>query len=142
MAGTRLLLDTGPLVGYLNARDQHHAWARHCWEAAFDPFWTCEPVISEAVFVLQSERLSVDPLLRLMERGVICLEFSLEAHRVDVFRLMRKYEDQPMSVADACLVRMAELETDCHVVTTDRDFQVYRRSGRGVIPLLAPWTTS
>jgi predicted nucleic acid-binding protein len=53
--------------------------------------------------------------------------------------LLRKYADVPMSVADACLVRMAELAGNCQVFTTDRDFLVYRRSGRQVIPLLAPF---
>jgi predicted nucleic acid-binding protein len=139
MAGTRLLLDTGPLVGYLNAADQHHRWATECWTALFDPLWTCEAVVSEAVFVLQSEGLSVEPILRLVDRGVIRLDFSLKDNRTDVFRVLRKYADQPMSVADACLVRMAELHPDSRVFTADRDFLVYRRSGRGVIPLLAPF---
>ena len=62
-----------------------------------------------------------------------------DAQRADVVRLLRKYADVPMSVADACLVRMAELAVSCQVFTTDRDFLVYRRSGRQVIPLLAPF---
>jgi len=61
-----------------------------------------------------------------------------DAHS-DIFRLLRKYADQQMSVADACLVRMAELNERCQVFTTDRDFRVYRRKGRHVIPLLAPF---
>jgi uncharacterized protein len=139
MAATKLLLDTGPLVGYLNRTDQHHAWAVHCWSALFDPLWTCEAVLSEAVFALVSEGQSPEPILRLVERGVIRLGFALDAQRVDVFRLLRKYADQPMSLADACLVRMTELTERCQVFTTDHDFLVYRRKGRHVIPLLAPF---
>jgi len=45
-----------------------------------------------------------------------------------------------MSLADACLVRMAELDDESRVFTTDRDFLVYRRRGRHVIPLLAPFS--
>jgi len=56
-----------------------------------------------------------------------------------VFRLLRKYADRPMSLADACLVRMAELTDGCQVFTTDKHFRVYRRKGRHVIPLLAPF---
>jgi predicted nucleic acid-binding protein len=104
----------------------------------FEPMWTCEAVLSEAVFVLQSEDLAIDPILRLLERGIVRVNFSMEANRPDVFRLLRKYADQPMSVADACLVRMSELSQNSRVFTTDRDFVVYRRSGRGVIPVLAP----
>jgi uncharacterized protein len=53
--------------------------------------------------------------------------------------LLAKYENLPMSLADACLVRMAELTQDCKVLTVDRDFRVYRRHGRHIISLLAPF---
>jgi hypothetical protein len=44
-----------------------------------------------------------------------------------------------MDLADACIVRMSELERDCRVITVDRrDFSVYRRNGRDLIPLVAP----
>lgn len=139
MAATRVLLDTGPLIGYLSRKDQHHDWAVECWSALFDPLWTCDAVLSEAVFALQSEGIGIEPLLRLVERGIIRMEFVLDDHRPDVFRLLRKYDDQPMSLADACLVRMAELHQNCQVLTTDRDFLVYRRHGRHVIPILSPF---
>lgn len=139
MAVTRVLLDTGPLIGYLNRNDQHHDWAVDCWKALSEPLWTCEAVLSEAIFVLQSERAGPDPILRLLERRIVRVEFAMNDHRSDVARLLRKYADQPMSLADACLVRMAELTDACQVFTTDRDFRVYRRKGRHVIPLLSPF---
>lgn len=141
MAGTSVIVDAGPIVAYLNRRDRHHAWAVACWQAIFDPLTTCEAVVSEALFLLVSEDLDPDPLLVLLERGIIRLDFDLDENRPDVFRLLRKYADQPMSVADACLVRMAELTERCQVFTTDRDFRVYRRKGRHVIPLLSPFAT-
>lgn len=139
MAATRVLLDTGPLVAYLNRNDQHHAWAVECWTALFDPLWTCEAVLSEAIFLLQSERADPEPILRLVERRIVRLDFVMDDHRPDVFRLLRKYADQPMSMADACLARMAELVDPCQIFTTDKDFLVYRRKGRHVIPLLSPF---
>ena len=72
-------------------------------------------------------------------RGVVNLSFDVAAHQADVWRLLRTYADQPMSLADACLVRMAELTERCQVFTTDRDFLIYRRKGRHVIPMLAPF---
>jgi predicted nucleic acid-binding protein len=63
----------------------------------------------------------------------------MEKNRADILNLLRKYADQRISLADACLVRMAELNENCQVLTTDRDFLVYRRKGRSVIPLLAPF---
>src|SRR5262245_42565927 len=134
MAAIKVLVDTGPLVAYLNRRDRHHRWAIACWKALFDPLWTCEAVLSEAIFLLQSEGADPEAMLQLVERGIVRLDFVLDAHRADVFRLLRKYADQPMSVADACLVRMAELADASQVFTTDRDFLVYRRKGRHRIP--------
>jgi predicted nucleic acid-binding protein len=132
-------VDTGPLVAYLNRRDRHHRWAVECWSALFDPLWTCAAVLSEAVFLLQSEGASPEPILGLVERRIVRLDFVMNDHRADVFRLLRKYRDRPMSLADACLVRMAELAEASQVFTTDRDFLVYRRRGRHVIPLLSPF---
>lgn len=139
MAATRVLVDTGPLVAYLNRRDRHHAWAVECWKALTDPLRTCEAVVSEAVFLLQSEGADLNPLLQLIERDLVRLDFVMSDHRADVLRLLRKYRDQPMSVADACLVRMAELADQSQVFTTDTDFRVYRRKGRHTIPLLSPF---
>jgi len=101
--------------------------------------WTCEPVLTEAVFLMQSDGGSAEPVLRLVERGIVKVEFDCGSQWPDVCRLIRKYRDRPMSLADACLVRMAELEDESQVFTTDRDFLVYRRRGRHVIPLLSPF---
>lgn len=139
MGATRVLVDTGPLVAYLNRRDRHHGWAVECWKALSDPLWTCEAVVSEAIFVLQSAGADPDPVLQLIERDLVRLDFTVADHRPDVFRLLRKYRDRPMSLADACLVRMAELADASQVFTTDRDFVVYRRKGRQAIPLLSPF---
>jgi predicted nucleic acid-binding protein len=139
MAATRVLLDTGPLVAYLNRNDRHHRWAVGCWNALVDPLWTCEAVLSEAIFLLQSEGAHPEPILRLVERGIVRLDFVMHDHRPDVFRLLRRYADRTMSMADACLVRMTELADPCQVFTTDHDFLVYRRKGRHAIPVLSPF---
>jgi predicted nucleic acid-binding protein len=89
---------------------------------------------------LQSGGVSIDPLLELFERGLVRIDFSISSYQPDVWESLRKYADQPMSLADACLVRMAELNDNCQVFTTDRDFLIYRRKGRSVIPLIAPFT--
>lgn len=139
MAATKILLDSGPLVGFLSETDQNHRWAVEVWNSLYDPLWTCEAVLSEAIFLLQLVKASADPLLELFERGLVRIDFSVSSHRSDLWRLLRKYADRPMSLADACLVRMAEVHERCQVFTTDRDFLVYRRKGRSMIPLLAPF---
>ncbi len=139
MAATKVFLDSGPLVGFLCETDQHHRWAVDAWNSLYDPLWTCEAVLSEAIFLLQSVEVSINPLLELFERDLVKIDFEVSRQRSDLWRLLRKYADRPMSLADACLARMAELHERCQIFTTDKDFLVYRRKGRGVIPLLAPF---
>jgi predicted nucleic acid-binding protein len=135
---TRYLLDTGPLVAYLNRRDEHHAWAVETLERLPSPVVTCEAVLSEACFLTRRLPGGPEAVLALVARGALGVDLRLASEIDPIRRLMRKYADVPMSLADACLVRMAELERDSVVLTTDRDFTVYRRNRRQVIPLLAP----
>jgi predicted nucleic acid-binding protein len=139
MAAIKILADTGPLVAYISQSDQHHRWAVTAFSSFYEPIYTCEAVVSEAVFLLRSAGLEIESFLQMLERGIVRMQFSLDDNRADVFNLLRKYSDQPMSLADASLVRMAELDSNCQVFTTDRDFLVYRRKGRGVIPVIAPF---
>jgi len=64
--------------------------------------------------------------------------FDLAADVEPVLTLMHKYRDVPMSLADACLVRMSEALPDPVLLTTDTDFRIYRRHSRHVIPFLMP----
>ena len=73
-----------------------------------------------------------------MEREVIRVAFNLGNQITAVRKLMRKYRSTPMSLADACLVRMSELFSESAIFTLDGDFRVYRRHGRQVIPLIGP----
>ena len=139
MAATKIFLDSGPLVGFVSETDQYHRWSVEVWSSLYEPLWTCEAVLSESIFLLHSDGVSIDPLLELFERGLVKIDFEIAVHQPDIWEMLRKYDDQPMSVADACLVRMSELSVNCQVFTTDRDFLVYRRKGRSVIPLLAPF---
>jgi predicted nucleic acid-binding protein len=139
MAGVRLICDTGPLVAFFNRADQHHRWACEQFNRITEPLITCEAVISEVVFLLQDDRLPSDPILEVLERGKVLVQFSAEEHWPDLRHLMRKYANLPMSLADACLVRMAELAPQSQIFTADRHFRIYRRHGRQIIPLLAPF---
>jgi len=139
MAATKILADTGPLVAYLDQNDEYHPWAVTAFSSFHEPLYTCEAVISEVVFLLHSSDHGVESFLQFLERGIVRIDFEANKNLADILNLLRKYSDQPMSLADACLVRMAELAGDCQVFTTDRDFLVYRRKGRGVIPLLTPY---
>lgn len=126
------------MVATLRRRDQHHAWARAHFEAVTEPFLTCEAVISECFFLLERAQEGKQALGALLERGIVLVEFSFALARAETLRLMRRYNDTPMSFADACLVRMAEQIDGAAVFTTDSDFRTYRKNGRQVIPLITP----
>ena len=53
-------------------------------------------------------------------------------------KLIEKYSNVPMGLADACLVRMTETLPDPVILTTDQDFRVYRRHSRQVVPCMTP----
>ncbi len=134
-----VLADTGAIVAALRARDKHHAWAREHLSSLTEPCVTCEAVISECYFLLDGVPRGKERLTQLLERGLIRVAFDFEDSRREILALLRRYHDTPMSFADGCLVRMSEMFADSAVFTTDSDFIVYRRFGRQVIPLIAPW---
>lgn len=137
MSGT-VLADAGPLVAYLDRSDKHHEWAKAQMGLLSAPLVTCEAVMAEAWHLLRRGRINPDYLLGLVEHGALVVRFDLMAEMQEVRRLIRCYEDVPMSLADACLVRMSELEAKVRVFTIDSDFTVYRRNGRKLIPLMMP----
>lgn len=132
------LLDTGPLVALLNARDRHHAWAARHFDECAPPLLTCEAVLAEACHLLRHDDRGAKAIFGLLSRRVLELRFSLQDEAPAVEALMTRYVKQPISVADACLVRMAEIFSGSRVLTLDSDFQIYRIHGRRVIPTLAP----
>jgi predicted nucleic acid-binding protein len=134
----RLIVDTGPLVALLNTSDAHHAWTRGVLEKVEPPLVTCEAVISEACFLLRRVHGGPDAVLDLVQRGAVNVSFSLATETGPVRKLMARYAGVPMSLADACLVRMVELDDDAAVLTLDSDFAIYRRNRRNVIPTIRP----
>ena len=135
---TRVVIDTGPIVALLNKRDRHHAWVREVLGTVHAPVYTCEAVVSEACFLLGRVVGGQDAVLVLLANAVLKVDFQLAAEIDAVRGLMRKFASVPMSFADACLVRMTELDVRSTIVTLDADFRVYRRNRRQVIPTLMP----
>ncbi len=133
----RLIVDTGPLVAFLSERDARHRWVLQAWRTRAS-LVTCDAVIAEAAFLLRRRAVAVDALMQLVEEGGLAVG-GMGAEIPAIRRLMQRYATVPMSFADACLVRMSELDPRAVVTTCDSDFQVYRRLGRQVIPLLAPF---
>lgn len=131
-----VLADSGFLVALLTDRDGDHGWAVSEAIRFPRPWKTCEAAISEAFYLMGPA--GTGSLAAMLQRGSLVCDFEFSAHAADVLRLMRKYRDVPMAFADACLVRMTEINSDPVLLTTDSDFRIYRRHGRQVIPCVSP----
>jgi predicted nucleic acid-binding protein len=132
------IIDAGPIVAFLARESAEHAWALDQWKLLPAPLLTCDVVLAEAAHLLRRHQIPPDVLTGMIERGVLALAFDLQAEAAAVSRLLKRYRDVPMSLADACLVRMSELIPEATVLTLDSDFLIYRRHGRQPIPTLMP----
>lgn len=131
-----VLVDTGFVVALLSRRDANHRWAVE-QAGQFPPPWlTCEAVVSEAFHLLGSP--GRPPLSALLRRGALLIGFALGAEFESILKLLQKYGELPMSLADACLVRMSEQRPEPTLLTTDADFRIYRRHSRQLIPCILP----
>lgn len=132
------LLDTGPLVAFLNRRERHHAWACEQLKACAAPLLTCEAVLTEAFFLLRAVPGGPERIFELLRRGLLQAPFQVSLAEAALSRLFAQYHDLPISLADACLVRMAETIPGSTVLTLDRDFSIYRLESKKPVPFLAP----
>jgi uncharacterized protein len=134
----RAIIDTGPLVAAFDRRERCHLWTLARVNELEAPLLVCEPVLTEASYLLARSRRARDALFDLLQNGALALAFRLEEHFGALHRLIRKYQDIPMSLADACVVRMAEIHEEHSVLTLDSDFMIYRKHGRFPITLIHP----
>jgi len=133
-----VLVDAGPLVALFDENDAWHDWAATQAGRLPPPWLTCEAALSEALHLLEFHPSGLQRLTTMLERGALIVRFSFADEMSAVVKLLRRYATTPMSLADACLVRMAETIEDAFVLTTDGDFRVYRKNNRQVIPLIFP----
>ena len=134
-----MIVDSGPLAGLIRQRDQWHQWAKSEATHFEPPLLTCEAVISETCFLLRGEPRGNEKVLGLLSDGLVTITFSLDQEIEAIRTLMAKYADVPMSLADACLVRMSEQIENSAVFTVDRDFLIYRKQRHQKIPLISPF---
>ena len=129
------MADTGFLVAFANRGDAYHRWAVDLAARVDEPLLTCEAVLAEAAFHLQS----VPTVLAMIAERLIAVSFVVDDHLPQLAALAKRYRDHSPDLADLCLIRMSELYPRHSVITVDRDdFRVYRRNRREVIPLICP----
>ncbi len=122
-----VLLDTGPLVALLSRNDDNHEASRRIFAACAPPLRTCEAVVAEACFLMRKvHRDGPADIVALGARGLYSIAISAEQHWIGIEALLKKYSSRPMSLADACLVRCAEIHQEARIATFDADFRIYR----------------
>lgn len=134
----KVIVDTSALVASIDQSERHHEWVVQQLEKIEPPLLTCEAVISETWFLLGRVRGAREAFLPYLEQGQVQVAFSLESELASVLTVMKRYESVPASLADAELVRMAELYPRSSVFTLDSDFQIYRKYRDTPIPLIFP----
>jgi predicted nucleic acid-binding protein len=132
-----VLLDAGPLVAYFDQREEHHQWAVETFATVDLPAITCEAVLAEACFLVARTGRSPSRVLDHVRRKNVRVGLSLGEELEAVATLMDRYSNIPMSLADACLVRLAEM-TGLPICTLDSDFRIYRAQGRRSLDLITP----
>jgi predicted nucleic acid-binding protein len=122
-----ILLDTGPLVALLSRDDASHARARGLFAECVPPLRTCEAVVAEACFLMRKvHQAGPAEVVALLKRGVYNIAISTEDDAPHIEAVLRKYMNRPISLADACLIRCAEIHQESRILTFDSDFSVYR----------------
>jgi uncharacterized protein len=134
----RAIVDTGPLVAFFDRAERHHRWVAERVQELEAPLLVCEPVLTEAIYLLARYSRAQDALFELLQNGALSVGFRIEEHLGALRKLLQKYRDTPMSLADACVVRMAEIHERHSVLTLDSDFAVYRKHGRVPLTLIQP----
>lgn len=132
-----VLVDTGPLVALLNRKDAQHAVVARQLAFIKPPLITCEAVLAEATHLVRHLPGGRAALLEMVDEGFLTLGLQISAQSAALLTLVKRYASVPMSLADACMVRLAELNPRSPVWTFDSDFSVYRKNGRQVIALLS-----
>lgn len=138
MAEPHYIVDSGPIIAALNRRDLRHGWAKTVFESLGEPPVTCEAVLTEVCWHLRESPETVARVLEMPARGDLRLYPVLDTEGVALAGLVRKYGKR-MDLADAGVVRLAELFPKARVITADlEDFRVYRRNRAEPITLIHP----
>jgi len=133
-----ILLDTGVIVAWLDKAELHHKECVKVLGKLKGQLITCEPVITEACYLLRNVKGASESILANIEQHVFQVPWILSGNEQRIVELMKKYSKVPMDFADACLVNMAEQFETSEILSLDSDFKVYRWKGRKEFKVLIP----
>lgn len=132
------IVDMSVIIAYLNLKDMYHKWAIENLKRLSPPLITCEAVIVESSFLLRKYEKGNQLLFQLLKENLLEIRFNLQQQSEYINSLLIQYSDVPISIADACLIRMSEIFINSKIITLDSDFNIYRRNKNEMIPLIIP----
>ena len=132
MALKPLLIDTGPLVAYLDNADKEHKKVAAVLDDFTGTLCTTSAVITESMHLLKDDRNGPNRLAEFVQAvGLHILECTQVQQLLSAVSLMEKYFDSPMDFADATLILLGDEIGTNRIVTLDRRGFVTFRTRKG-----------
>ena len=133
-----ILVDASFLVSVYDKQEPYHRQCMAVLDQVNQPLVTCEPVVTEAIYLLRRLPGAPQAILASIQEGQLEIPFQL-VHGVDeVLAYYTKYRDTPCDFADACLIQMANQLDTGDILTLDSDFMHYRWKRNRRFKLLIP----
>lgn len=134
------LIDSGPLLALFNRNDKWHApckaWLQMHPEVRLHSTW---PVLTE-VCALLARRIHNEAaldFLKWVQRGAVSLDVPADWSLTSVLGMCERFASLPLDLADASIAEAAERLQIRHIVSIDKDFDVYRDAkGQRLLNLL------
>ncbi len=124
-----IVVDAGPLIAVFDRDDRHHHRAVEFIQDCRERLITNFPVLTEATYVLRFSVKAQRDLLWWAHKSLEIDQGTL-ADLPRIIALLEKYRDLPADFADASLVALADRLGVWRVASVDRDFAIYRLSGK------------
>lgn len=121
-----ILLDTSVIVGLLDRDERLHETCAETVRELEGPLITCEAVITESCYLLRNLAGAPEAVIENVAAGIFQIPFQLSRDTAGVKKVLRKYRDRQIDLADACLIRLADEFGTGDILTLDGDFAIYR----------------
>jgi predicted nucleic acid-binding protein len=121
-----VLLDTGVIVALLDRSENFHRTCAQAVREVEAPLVTCEAVITESCYLLRNLSGASGAVIENVAAGIFQVPFQLSRDTAGVRRVLQKYKDRKIDLADACLIRLADEFGTADILTLDRDFAIHR----------------
>jgi predicted nucleic acid-binding protein len=121
-----VLLDSGVIVALLDRNEGAHEACVDALQQLHAPLVTCEAVIAESCYLLRNLAGASEAVIENIATGIFQVAFQLSQEATNVKQILRKYRGRKIDLADACLVRLADIFETGEILTLDHDFKIYR----------------